>query len=177
MYQTCYLLTVFLCFHCCIGFQFTRKSFDQLHPATAIFSSPHENVFSAPKMAAHILTCSATAITCFPGTILADVGSNDGITLTLISALRPTFDLLVNVLSFFFICRTILSWYPKTDITKFPYNAVVWPTEPLLRPVRELVPPAFGVDISAIIWIMLLSFSREILTGPQGIFTLIERKT
>ena len=58
----------------------------------------------------------------------------------------------------------------------FPFKAIIWPTEPLLVPVRSLVPPAFGVDISAIVWIMLLSFLREILTGPQGILTLIENQ-
>ena len=92
-----------------------------------------------------------------------------------VSILRPCLDIFVNVLSFLFIVRTVLSWYPKTDLKVFPYNAVVWPTEPLLEPVRDLVPPAFGVDVSSIVWIMLLSFVREILTGQQGILTLIER--
>jgi YggT family protein len=56
-----------------------------------------------------------------------------------------------------------------------PFKAFVWPTEPLLAPVRDLIPPAFGVDISAIVWIMLLSFVREILVGQQGMLTLIAR--
>lgn len=93
----------------------------------------------------------------------------------IIPIVRPVIDTFVNVLSFMFICRTVLSWYPKTDIKQFPYSLAVWPTEPLLQPVRDLVPPAFGVDVSAIVWIMLLSFFREILTGQQGILTLIER--
>lgn len=96
-------------------------------------------------------------------------------TAALIPIVRPVIDTFVNVLSFMFICRTVLSWYPKTDIKQFPYNLAVWPTEPLLQPVRDLVPPAFGVDVSSIVWIMLLSFFREILTGQQGILTLIER--
>jgi YggT family protein len=88
---------------------------------------------------------------------------------------RPLLDWFVYIMNFLFICRTVISWYPKTDIRKFPFNAIIWPTEPLLVPVRELVPPAFGVDVSAIVWIMLLSFFREILTGQQGILTLLER--
>lgn len=88
---------------------------------------------------------------------------------------RPILDNFVNIMSLLFICRTVLSWYPKTDLTKFPYNVAVWPTEPLLVPVRELIPPAFGVDISAIVWVGVLSFIREILTGQQGILALVEK--
>ena len=88
---------------------------------------------------------------------------------------RPIFDISVNLLSFLFICRTVISWYPKTDLNAFPYNIAAWPTEPLLAPVRDLVPPAFGVDVSSIVWVAVLSFLREILLGQQGILTLIER--
>jgi YggT family protein len=42
-------------------------------------------------------------------------------------------------------------------------------------PVRELIPPAFGVDISAIVWVGVLSFMREVLTGTQGILALVEK--
>ena len=88
---------------------------------------------------------------------------------------RPVLDIFINSLSVFFLCRIIISWYPKTDLKKFPYTAILWPTEPLLAPVRDLIPPAFGVDVSPIVWIMLLSFLREILTGQQGILTLLEK--
>ena len=63
--------------------------------------------------------------------------------------------------------------YPKTNKNEFPFNAIFWPTEPLLEPIRSLVPPAFGVDISSIVWIGILSFFREILTGDQGILSLV----
>lgn len=95
--------------------------------------------------------------------------------LSALAIFRPTFEIFVNTMCVFFLCRTVLFWYPKTDLKKFPYNVAVWPTEPLLEPVRSLVPPAFGVDVSALVWIALLSFFREILTGQQGILTLFER--
>lgn len=87
----------------------------------------------------------------------------------------PAIDIFINTLSVLFLARTILSWYPKTDLNEYPYNIVAWPTEPLLTPVRAIVPPAFGVDVSALVWIAVLSFFREILTGQQGILTLMER--
>jgi len=88
---------------------------------------------------------------------------------------RGGFDFFVNTLSLLFLCRTVLSWYPKTNLNEFPYNVAAWPTEPLLAPVRSLIPPAFGVDVSSIVWVLLLSFLREILTGQQGIITLLEK--
>lgn len=48
--------------------------------------------------------------------------------------------------------------------------------EPVLVATRKVVPPFNGLDVSPIVWVALLSFLSEILTGPQGILSLIERK-
>ena len=60
---------------------------------------------------------------------------------------------------------------------KLPWSAAVKPTEWVLGPTRRLIPPVGGVDISPIIWFAFLSFSNEILVGPQvrsrPLFTLI----
>jgi YGGT family len=50
---------------------------------------------------------------------------------------------------------------------KLPWSAAVKPTEWLLGPTRRLIPPVGGVDISPIIWFAFLSFTNEILVGPQ----------
>ena len=39
-----------------------------------------------------------------------------------------------------------------------------------------MVKPFNGLDVSPIVWVALLSFLSEILTGPQGILSLIARK-
>jgi YggT family protein len=88
---------------------------------------------------------------------------------------KPLIDTFVNIMSIFFLARTVISWYPKTDLKAFPYNIAVWPTEPFLAPAREILPPAFGVDVSSIAWLMVLSFIREILTGQQGILTIMTK--
>lgn len=69
--------------------------------------------------------------------------------------------------------RVIISWYPEINLNKLPYNIITWPTEPFLRPTRKVIPPAFGVDISPIVWIAILSFFREIFFGQQGVFNML----
>ena len=116
------------------------------------------------------LSLAAVAMSIFPGVAEATDGS-----MAIAKVISPVLDAFIFGMNFLFVCRTVISWYPKTDLTILPFSAIVWPTEPLLVPVRELVPPAFGVDVSAIVWISLLSFLHEILTGQQGILTLLEK--
>jgi len=53
-----------------------------------------------------------------------------------------------------------------------PYLLVAVPTQGLLRAVRDLIPPAFGVDITPIFWLAIFTFIHEILLGQQGLLTL-----
>jgi len=86
----------------------------------------------------------------------------------LYSVLDPFF----NLFSFAMLCRVVLSWYPTTNLNELPFNLVAWPTEPLLRAIRNAIPPAFGVDITPIVWLGLFSFLHEILVGQQGLLTM-----
>jgi YggT family protein len=72
-----------------------------------------------------------------------------------------------------FIFRIILTWYPQVELNRLPFNLVAWPTEPFLVPVRKLIPPLGGVDISPIIWVGILSLAREILLGQQGLLKML----
>lgn len=64
----------------------------------------------------------------------------------------------------------------QLDLNSAPQNLVAWPTEPILRPTRAVIPPAFGVDISPIVWVMICSLIHEILLGQQGILNLMSNK-
>jgi YggT family protein len=66
----------------------------------------------------------------------------------------------------------VISWYPTTKVNEFPFNVAVWPTEPLLRLIRGAVPPAFGVDITPIVWLGVFTFVHEIILGQQGLLTM-----
>ncbi|KAL7526785.1 hypothetical protein ACHAWF_001909 [Thalassiosira exigua] len=78
----------------------------------------------------------------------------------------------LNFFSFAMLCRIVLSWYPSANINEFPFNLIVWPTEPLLRLVRGSIPPAFGVDVTPVVWLGLFTFVNEILLGQQGLLTM-----
>ncbi|KPQ34371.1 MAG: YggT family protein [Phormidesmis priestleyi Ana] len=85
--------------------------------------------------------------------------------------------LLLNVFlslyTLLFLFRIILTWYPEANLNKFPFAIAAWPTEVFLIPVRKVVPPIGGVDISPIIWVGIVSFLREILVGQQGVLRML----
>ena len=76
------------------------------------------------------------------------------------------------IMTFLFIFRIVLTWYPQVESQKFPFNIVVAPTEPFLAPSRKIIPPIGGVDITPIVWVAILSLIREILVGQQGLITM-----
>ncbi|MBH8566074.1 YggT family protein [Nostoc sp. CENA67] len=82
---------------------------------------------------------------------------------------------ILGLMTFLFIFRIILTWYPQVDLNRLPFNLIAWPTEPFLVPLRKLVPPIGGVDITPIIWVGIFSLVREILLGQQGILTMLSR--
>ncbi|WP_138498953.1 YggT family protein [Nostoc sp. PA-18-2419] len=79
----------------------------------------------------------------------------------------------LGLMTFLFIFRIILTWYPQVDLNRLPFNLIAWPTEPFLIPLRKLVPPIGGVDITPIIWVGIFSLIREILLGQQGLLTML----
>jgi YggT family protein len=74
-----------------------------------------------------------------------------------------------------FLFRVVLSWFPNYNLKEPPWSFVAIPTEPFLKPTRMLIPPVAGVDISPLVWVAFLSFISEILLGPQGLFTIMQR--
>ncbi|MDJ0509879.1 MAG: YggT family protein [Crocosphaera sp.] len=80
--------------------------------------------------------------------------------------------LLLAVMTFLFIFRIVLTWYPQVELNRLPWKLIALPTEPFLIPVRRLIPPIGGVDISPIIWVGICTLFREILIGQQGLITM-----
>ena len=80
--------------------------------------------------------------------------------------------LLLGLMTILFIFRIVLTWYPQAELSKFPCNLVVVPTEPFLIPLRKIVSPIGGVDITPIILVGVCTLLREILVGQQGLITM-----
>jgi YggT family protein len=83
--------------------------------------------------------------------------------------------LVLGLMTFLFIFRIILTWYPQVNLNRLPWNLIAWPTEPFLVLMQKLVPPIGGVDITPIIWVGIFSLVREILLGQQGLLTMLGR--
>ena len=84
-----------------------------------------------------------------------------------------TLGIFLGLMIFLFIFRIVLTWYPQVNLNRLPFNLIAWPTEPFLVPVRKIVPPIGGVDISPIILVGIFSLLREILLGQQGLIGMI----
>jgi YggT family protein len=70
--------------------------------------------------------------------------------------------LLVTVLWFLLIARVVLSWTNPTGgggLTAFIYQA----TEPILGPIRRVLPPTSGVDWSPLIAMLLLGVILRVI--------------
>ncbi|MBD1823193.1 YggT family protein [Cyanobacteria bacterium FACHB-DQ100] len=81
--------------------------------------------------------------------------------------------ILLGAMTFLFIFRIVLTWYPQVELQKFPFNLVMIPTEPFLAPTRKMIQPLGGVDITPILWVGIFSLLRELLLGQQGILTMM----
>lgn len=58
------------------------------------------------------------------------------------------------------------------ELKEAPWIFLVIPTEPFLRVVKGVIPPAFGVDITPVFWLGIFTFIHEILLGQQGLLTM-----
>jgi YggT family protein len=70
--------------------------------------------------------------------------------------------LLVTVLWFLLIARVVLSWTNPMGgggLTAFIYQA----TEPILAPIRRILPPTSGVDWSPLIAMLLLGVILRVI--------------
>jgi YggT family protein len=79
----------------------------------------------------------------------------------------------LGLMSLLLIFRIVLTWYPQINLNQFPVCLVAWPTEPLLAPLRKVIPPMGGVDITPIVWFGIFSLLREFLVGQQGILKML----
>ncbi|MBL4596780.1 MAG: YggT family protein [Robiginitomaculum sp.] len=78
--------------------------------------------------------------------------------------LKPILSLLILVV----FIRVIMSWLVSFNIINLQnrFVAIIWDisgklTEPLVRPIRQILPPMAGFDFSPIILLLALYFLRD----------------
>jgi len=85
-------------------------------------------------------------------------------------ALFQTIDLALNLYTWVLIASAIFSWLYAFNVInshnqfvnsvgRFLYNV----TEPLLRPIRRVLPDLGGIDISPIILLLIIFFLRSLM--------------
>ena len=77
---------------------------------------------------------------------------------------------ILDLYSYVIIAMAIMSWLLAFDVINFRNDVVrsIWTflnalTEPLLRPIRRILPNLGGIDVSPIILLLLLMFVQELI--------------
>ncbi len=79
-------------------------------------------------------------------------------------AVAKVLDVVLTISYWLIIVRALISWVnpdPFNPIVQFLYRA----TEPMLHPIRRLLPLSFGIDISPIIAVLLIIFLKSFLVN------------
>ena len=61
------------------------------------------------------------------------------------------------------VARVLLSWFPNVDRSNPLIQFVFDITEPVLRPIRELLPQGMMLDLSPLIVILILNVVLQVL--------------
>jgi len=98
----------------------------------------------------------------------AVVGYSVGILGAVWYALLKLIVLVLNLYTFALVVQAILSWVGPG--VNNPAGSILWSiNEPLLRPVRRVIPPFSGLDLSPLVVIVALQFLKLLIPLP-GIF-------
>ncbi|RYE78121.1 MAG: YggT family protein [Hyphomicrobiales bacterium] len=87
-------------------------------------------------------------------------------------ALLQTISMLLNIVWWIFLIMIIMSWLINFNVinTRNQFVATVWRivnqiTEPILRPIRKIVPPVGGLDLSPIIVFVIIFFLQSFISN------------
>lgn len=74
----------------------------------------------------------------------------------------------LSIYSILLFIRILLSWFPNIDWFAQPFAALSQITDPYLNIFRSLIPPIGGIDISAILAIILLQVAQGLVNSLMG---------
>lgn len=76
--------------------------------------------------------------------------------------LATVVNILAEVMSFALLARVILSWLPQAAHSK-PAQILKDVTDPILRPLKRLIPPMGMMDLSPIVAFFLIEIVRDVV--------------
>ncbi|MBK1663062.1 hypothetical protein CKO38_03650 [Rhodospirillum rubrum] len=89
-----------------------------------------------------------------------------------IIALVQVISVAINIFIWFLIASAVLSWLVAFNVVntsnRFVYTVgdfLYRLTEPVLRPIRRILPDMGGIDLSPIVLILLLYFIQSVIAG------------
>jgi YggT family protein len=87
-------------------------------------------------------------------------------------ALLQTLSMILTLVWWIFLIMIIMSWLISFNVinTRNQFVATVWRilnqvTEPILRPIRRIVPPVGGLDLSPIIVFVIIFFLQSFIAN------------
>ena len=90
----------------------------------------------------------------------------------MIYALLSTLSLILNLIWWVFLIMIIMSWLISFNVinTRNQFVAGVWRalnqiTDPILRPIRRIIPPMGGLDLSPIIVFIIIFFLQQLIAN------------
>jgi|SRR5262249_31368900 YggT family protein len=92
--------------------------------------------------------------------------------MVILQSLLNVLSLILRLYTFVIFVAVILSWLlafnvvnRHNDVVRSIWNFVTAVTEPLLRPIRGMMPNLGGIDISPLILLILIYFLSSVLDG------------
>lgn len=92
--------------------------------------------------------------------------------MVILQSLLNVVSLILRLYTFVIFAAVILSWLlafnvvnRHNDIVRSIWNFVTALTEPLLRPIRGIIPNLGGIDISPLILLVIIYFLSSVLDG------------
>jgi YggT family protein len=75
---------------------------------------------------------------------------------------------LLQLLTILIVLRAILTWIPSVDYRHPLMRVIMQLTDPILEPIRRILPPVGGFDFSPLVAILLLQLVSRLISQGLG---------
>ena len=90
----------------------------------------------------------------------------------MVFAILSTLNLILGIVWWVFLIMIIMSWLISFNVinTRNQFVAAVWRvlnqlTEPILKPIRRIIPPVGGLDLSPLVVFVIIFFLQQLIAS------------